>query len=340
MKRVGNLMARIVHSDNLREAFLRAARGKSAREEVIAFRCHLPEELASMARELADGTYCFGEYRRFMVFDRKPRQICAAPFRDRVAMHAMMRICHPVFDAYQVCDSYASRPNKGTYAALERARSFARRYEWFVKLDVRRFFDSIDHGVLMQQLSSLFKDRILLRLWEQLVEGYEASPGRGLPIGNLTSQYFANHYLAAADHRLHEQWHVPAAVRYMDDLLLFGDDRKGLKAVVTSYRNFLSDVLRLDLHEPVMNRTCSGVPFLGYVVFPARLHLQLESRRRFRRHLAMVEKLYDDGYISESICRNRIVSLYSYIGKADSLPLRQSILIKKGESPKRPAPIA
>ena len=252
-KRVGGLMPRIASLDNLHEAFLRAARGKQGKMAVAGFRSQLDQNLLAMQQQLLDGTFRFGRYHFFVVHDPKRRVICAASFPERVAFHAMMRICHPVLDSYQVFDSYASRLGKGTYKALERAQQFARRYEWFAKIDVCKYFDSISHDVLLAQLARLFKDPQLLIYFRDLLDTYQASEGRGLPIGNLTSQYFANHYLAVADHYLKEQLRVPAMVRYMDDVLLLADDHRELMGWVEDYSGLLHHHLLLDVHPPVVN---------------------------------------------------------------------------------------
>lgn len=147
-----------------------------------------------MSLQLLDGSFRFGQYHFFTVYDPKRRTICAASFPERVVFHAMMRICHPVFDDFQIFDSYASRIGKGTYKALERAQQYAKRYQYFAKLDVCKYFDSIDHEVMLHQLCRLFKDSQLLIFFRDLLDSYETSEGRGLPIGNLTSQYFANDY--------------------------------------------------------------------------------------------------------------------------------------------------
>lgn len=326
-------MERIAHFDNLHEAFLRAVRGKNNRYEAQFFRLHLDENIERMGRELLEGVYRFGAYRRFEIFDRKKRLICAAPFRDRVVMHAMMRICHPVFDGYQIYDSYASRLGKGTYEALGRARRYARRYAWYVKTDVCKCFDSISHEKLYGQLCSLFKDRQLLDYFHQLIEGYSVGVGRGVPIGNLTSQYFVNHYLGVADHYLKEVVNIPAMVRYMDDVVLFSDSRSFLSDAVARYHAFLTDSLLLKSHEPVMNYTRCGVPFLGYVVFPNYLHLSFASRHRFRRKLRSVSRQFAEEKMTEEQCRSRFASLYSFADKADSVAFRRKVYQEQGAFP-------
>lgn len=333
MKRAGRLMERIVLLDNLREAFLLVIRGKQQSVEARRFRENLDRELAIMAERMQGGNYRFGKYYTFTIYDPKMRTICAAPLRDRVAMQAMMRICHPVFDSYQIFDSYASRPSKGTHKALERAVYFARRNEWFAKLDVRRFFYSVSHEVMLDQLEHLFKDRLLLEYFRQQINGYEDEQGRGLPIGNLTSQYFANHYLAEADHYLKEQLQARCVVRYMDDILLFAESRQELMRLIDEYRRFVEDRLRLRLHEPVVNRCAKGVPFLGYVIHTDRITLSLRSRRRFRQKLREMTNEYEHDKIDDRKYRERLTALYAFVQHADAKPLLRKIIEKEGFFP-------
>ena len=326
-------MERIVHPDNLREAFLRAVRGKACHQETQRFRLHIDDELARIADELLSGCYCFGSYRMFTVFDPKRRTICAAPFRDRVTMHAMMRVCHPVFEAYQVNDSYASRVGRGQYKALDRVRQLMPADGWFAKLDVQGFFGSIDHEVMSKQLHALFKDPLLLDYFDRLIRGYAVSDGRGLPIGNLTSQYFANHYLAVADHYLKEQLHARYAVRYMDDTLLLDTDRSRLGSLIRDYTSFVEEHLLLRLHPPVINRCRMGIPFLGYVLFPGRVHLSLRSRRRSRHRLAMISEAFIDNRLTEHDYHQRLTALYAFTAYADASPFRKAVAEEQGLLP-------
>ena len=333
MKRVGNLMQLVVTADNLFEAYLRAKRGKGDKKEVLRFQEHLEEKLNGIAWELACDSYTVGDYYRFIIFDPKKRMICAAPFRDRVAMHAMMRVCHLVFDNYQIFDSYASRKQKGTYAAIERTKTFVKKYQWFAKLDVCHFFDSISHEVLSGQLESLFKDKILLNSFGRIIDGYHTEAGRGLPIGNLTSQYFANHYLAQGDHLLKEKLHALAMVRYMDDIILFDNDKERLKAIVRNYITYAYETLSLKMHELIINRCHYGVPFLGYVVFPNKTNLNLSSRRRFVRHLMDLSWMYECGFLSENIYRERLNSVFSFVNHADSKAYQRKVMNNLGIFP-------
>lgn len=325
MKREGNLMPLIIDPDNLRASFLRAFKGKSGKAEAESFHDSLDEQLQIIADQLLTATYDFSNYREFLIYEPKPRLISAAPFRTRVALQAMMRVCHDKFDSYQIYDSYASRIGKGTYKALERAMRFAGKYKWFVKLDVRKFFASIDHQVLKSQLCSMFKDEILLQNLYNLIDGFENDSGNGLPIGNLSSQYFANHYMANADHYAKEILKVPALVRYMDDVLMFSNDKDILLAQVDGFEKYVRNVLKLQLHLPVCNRTQSGIPFLGYVVYPYKLRLNQNSRRRLRRRFHRMYSTISELDLCEEIYAMSAQSMLSFAANADTVSLRKQI---------------
>ena len=333
MKRVGNLMPRIVAMENLHEAFLRAARGKSGKAAVIDFRNHLDERLSLIQEHLSDGTFRFGQYHFFTINDPKERTICAASFPERVVFHAMMRICHPVFENYQTNDSYASRIGRGTYKALDRARFFASRYEWFAKIDVCKYFDSINHKVLLGQLSRLFKDSMLLIYFRDLLDTYSVNDGNGLPIGNLTSQYFANHYLSVADHYIKESVRVPAMVRYMDDVLIFSHTKTELLGWVKRYYDYLNSALLLKVHEPVINQSRFGVPFLGYVVYGKHLRLNRRSKERFETKMSKLNTALAHDEITETEYANRATCMMAFVNKADAAGFRRLMMEKKGVYP-------
>ena len=331
-------MPRICHFDNLQQAFLRAVRGKALRPEVIEWRRDVDERLLQMGRELMDGTFEFGRYRFFTIRDPKPRVICAASFDERVAFHAMMRICHPVFDGYQVDGSHASRVGRGVDGALAQLRRHARRYRWFAKLDMRKYFDSISHEVLLGQLVRLFKDKVLLGHFRRLVATYGASAGCGLPIGNLTSQYFANHYLAVADHYAKEQMRVPALLRYMDDVLLFDDDKTRMLDLVMRYVGYVGRELRLDVHEPVVNATRCGVPYIGYVVDGREVRLNGRSRRRYRSKMRRLNEAYTVGEIDDLEASTRAVCLGAFVDRAtNGLSFKRAVARQSSQAatPKR-----
>ena len=329
MKRAGNLFSAIADSDNLRLAFWKARKGKNHSRQVLQYRSDLEKNLNALREEILGGTVEVGQYTFFKIFDPKERNICAAAFREQGLHHALMNVCHPYFERVQIFDSYASRKGKGTYAALDRAKEFTRRYRYFLKIDVRKFFESIHHNVLKTQLGRLFKDEAVLKTLFGIIDSYQAKPDRGVPIGNLTSQYFANHYLSALDHFIKEQLRIKAYVRYMDDMVLWHDDKDVLKRARGAIQTYLQQEMKLELKPPLLNSCARGVPFLGYVVLPFNIRLSLRSRRRFVKKLRGLEENYHTGKWSEAACQRKILPLLAFTRHANTLAFRKSLETKR-----------
>lgn len=266
-------MPLIADIDNLRLAFWKASKGKRNSKEVLAYQKDLDKNLLELQAQIQVGKVTVGKYRYFKIYEPKERQICASAFSEQVLHHALMNICHAYFEKVQVFDSYASRKGKGTYKAIERAQTYSRKYAYFLKLDVRKFFDSIHHKVLKTQLERIFKEDVLLQIFAQIIDSYEASEKRGMPIGNLTSQYFANHYLACLDHFVKEELSCKGYVRYMDDMLLFDEDKERLKMMHQAVENYLCEKLQCALKPLIGKNVVLGVPFLGYLIFPTHIIL-------------------------------------------------------------------
>ena len=204
MNRTGNLYACIAEPENLRLAFLKAIRGKRGKQEVLDYTVRLDKNLRLLRAQLLACQVDVGHYHFFTVHDPKERVICAASFPERVLHHAIMNVCEPVLERYAIHDSYACRTGKGMHAAVLRAQAFARQYPWFLKLDIRKYFESIHHATLMSLLERRFKDQAVLGSIRTILETYAVQPGRGLPIGNLISQHLANFYLGHLDHWIKE----------------------------------------------------------------------------------------------------------------------------------------
>jgi retron-type reverse transcriptase len=202
MKRYGHLFEQVVTFENLCLAAEKAFRGKKDKQRVATFYFHQETEVLRLQEELCSGTYQMRPYRVFEVREPKPRKICAADFRDRVVHHAICNVLDPIFEASSIYDTYACRRDKGSYAAVRRAHEFARRGRYYLKCDVRKYFESVDHAVLKALLRRKIKDETLLALLDRIIDHPipDAVPGKGIPIGNLTSQYFANLYLGELDH--------------------------------------------------------------------------------------------------------------------------------------------
>lgn len=314
--------------DNLRLAAWKAAKGKRYTRAVLAYQDNLEANLSQLRSQIGSGRVEVGNYRYFKVYEPKERQICASAFSEQVLHHALMNVCHDRFDAAQIYDSYASRKGKGTYAALERAKEFSRRYAWFLKLDVRKFFESVHHNVIRRQLSRLFKEQRLLEIFDAILDSYESSPMRGLPIGNLTSQYFANHYLAELDHYIKEKLGIKAYVRYMDDMVLWHQDKEVLKVAHREIESYLGDHLRCVLKPSLLNRSQLGLPFLGYRVFPHHVRLLHHSKFRFIRKMRRVEARYQSGVWDEEVCARHAWPLVAFTEHADARTFRKNVLLR------------
>ena len=276
---------------------------------------HLDENLSLLREQIISGKVDVGHYHYFTIHDPKERMICAASFPERVLHHALMNICHPYFDRTLIYDTYATRIGKGTFAALDKAREGARKYNYVAKLDVRKYFDSVQHTVLKQLLARRFKDKTLLQIFDTLIDSYHTADDCGLPIGNLTSQYFANLYLSNIDHRVKEYWHIPIYIRYMDDVLIFSDDKANLKGVVGDVGEQMK-WMGLNLKPVQILRTEQGVLFLGYRVYPHKLLLAGRSKRRFKKKFLDLEQQREKGIISEQTYTRHILPLLSFIEKA------------------------
>jgi RNA-directed DNA polymerase len=336
MKRTGYLIDMIADPDNLRLAFWKAAKGKRQSGAVLRYQKRLEENLLLLRSQLLSGEVVVGQYKYFTIYEPKERLICAGAFAERVLHHALMNICHPFFEQVQIFHSYASRIGKGVHAAVALSRVHASKYAWYLKLDVRKFFASIHHAALKQQLKRLFKDAILLRIFNSIINSYFISPGCGLPIGNLTSQYFANHFLAELDHFIIEKIRPGAYMRYMDDMILWENDKLLLKKAAKDIDDFMVSRLQLTLKPVQLNRSDNGLPFLGYKVLPWRIMLTKGSKQRFIWKFNHIEKMYHAVFGREATCQAKVLPLLAFVQFADTVAFRKTVILKQsGQSPKR-----
>lgn len=326
MKRKGSLMESIADMDNLRLAFWKSARSRTGKTEVIRYRADLDRNLLELRQAFLSGVYSIGHYNYFTVYEPKERVICASAFPERVLQHAVMNICGYWMDNYQINDSYACRKGKGQYGALEKAARNHRRNRYYLKLDVRKYFENIDHQMMMRLLERRFKDRDLLRLFRQLIDSYAVRPGKGIPIGNLTSQYFANHYLSCSDHYVKEQLRVKDYVRYMDDMVLWGDNRAELLAKERDLRDFIGEHLLLELKPMCFNTTTTGLPFLGYRVYKTHLRLTAQSKKRYIKKSQIYYGLLQAGIWSTADYTTHVLPLDAFVDKAKTLGLKQNVM--------------
>ena len=313
MKRVGYLWHEVLERSNLLRAYHQAARGKRHKQEVQRFSADLDANLDRLRAELESGSYETGHCNVFKVYDPKERTIHAARFEERVFHHALMNLCEPVLERQAVFHSYACREGKGRLKAIAVAQQAARRQAWHLKLDIRKYFESIPHGKLMSRLQRVFKDPHVLHWLDQLIRGHRGAEGKGLPIGSLTSQHLANFYLGPLDRKCQGFPGVHAYARYMDDFVCWADNKADLLAADREIQCYVVETLGLELkHPPSPQRSARGMDFLGYRIFPTHTELNRRSKRRYQRRLSLLGQLHSRHMISESRLQQRLTAATAF----------------------------
>jgi RNA-directed DNA polymerase len=340
-----HLYPQITAFDNLYEAWRKARRGKRYKPAAAAFEHHLDDELITLHDELQAESWQPGGYRSFTVHEPKRRKISAAPFRDRVVHHALVSVIEPIYERKFIFDSYANRQGKGTHAALDRCTHFMRRYPYVLQCDVQQFFPAIDHAVLKQTLAKTIACKPTQRLCCKIIDSgigvlaeeynmrwfpsddlLAAARPRGLPIGNLTSQFWANVYLNELDQFVKHTLRCKGYVRYVDDFLLFAEDKHILHQWRDRIIRFLHS-LRLTIHE---NRAqprpvTQGIPFLGFTVYPDHRRLKRSKGIAYRRHLKMLYGRYQAGEITREDGRSSVMAWLGHVQHGDTWGLRRTM---------------
>lgn len=343
MKRYGNLWTAITDFDNLLYAARQAQRGKRFRENVLEFNFALEQELFTLQRQLRDRSYQPGGYRTFEIKDPKPRLISAAPYRDRVVHHALCHIILPLLEPTLINDTYANRVGYGTHRALKRFTPLARRYRYCLQCDIQKYFPSIDHDLLKGLIRRRLKCPDTLWLIDTIIDASNEPPAvveyfpgddlltplqrrRGLPIGNLTSQLFANLYLSPFDHFVKRDLKLTHYLRYVDDFAAFSDDRQALAEARVAMEDYL-DTLRLKMH-PIKSQlveTRHGVNFVGFRVLPDRIRVRNDNLRRARRRMKRLQKDYETGLITLRPLVQRLQSWEAHLTHGDTYRLRRKL---------------
>ncbi|MBD2341255.1 RNA-dependent DNA polymerase [Calothrix sp. FACHB-156] len=343
MKRYGNLYSQIIKFENILLASRQAQKGKRFRDNVLDFNYHLETELIRLQQQLTDKTYQPGAYRTFHLINPKSRLISAAPYRDRVVHHALCNVIVPIFEKTFIHGSYANRIGFGTHRALRKFTTFARNSRYILQCDIKKYFPSIDHIILKQLIRRKIKCPNTLWLIDTLIDNSnEQEPvidyfggddllapvtrRKGLPIGNLTSQFFANIYLNGFDHFIKEQLKISKYVRYVDDFALFSDEREFLADARLAIEEYLAQ-LRLKIH-PVKSQlfeTKIGASFLGFRIFPHIIRVRNSNLHQARRRLKRLQTNYVQGRIELEKVNQSIQSWFAHLEHGDTWQLRQQI---------------
>lgn len=296
---LGHSYSEIISIENLLGAWREFIRGKKSKLDVIAFSLRLMDNLLELHSDLANHTYRHGPYQAFSIHDPKPRDIHKASVRDRLLHHAIYRILYPFFDKTFIADSYSCRVGKGTHRALNRFREFGNvvsknntRTCWVLKCDIRKFFASVDQAALFDILKKYIPDEDILALLQEIVGSFcSTALGKGLPLGNLTSQLLVNIYMNKFDQFAKHTLKAKYYIRYADDFVIFSEDQYRLGTLIPRISEFLESQMKLKLHpDKVSIKTlASGMDFLGWVHFPDHRVLRTATKRRMMRRLSIAD---------------------------------------------------
>jgi RNA-directed DNA polymerase len=335
----------IVSWENLLLAYRKASKGKRGHPPAAQFEFQLADALLTLQNELVQHTYTPGAYRHFTIHEPKRRKISAAPFRDRVVHHALCNLIDPVFEKRFIPHSYANRKGKGTHLAINHLQHLAKRYPYVLRMDIVQHFPSLDHQILRREVAQVIHDERVLWLVDTILAsgaGVLANeykmvyfPGddlfafhrpRGLPIGNLTSQFWSNVYMNRLDWFVVGKLQCNAYLRYVDDFALFASDKRQLWAWKQAIIDQLAS-MRLTLHdrEAVVSPVNQGIPWLGFVVYPTHRRLKRRNVVQFTRRLERNIDLYEQGIISFAELDASVKGWVNHVRYADTWGLRGHI---------------
>lgn len=349
MRTYKHLYEQLTSFENLYLAYRRARRGKRKVFSVADFELTLETNLLRLQEELLTLNYQPGQYHNFYIYEPKRRLVSAAPFRDRVVHHALCRVIEPIWESRFIHHSYACRIDKGTYSAVDQAHQWVREYPYVLHGDIVKYFPSMDHQILFSLISRRIRDPKVLWLIQSILdtgrdiqireqpdlyfEGddlFAILRPKGLPIGNLTSQFWANVYLHELDMFVKQDLRCKAYLRYMDDFLLFSEQKSQLNDWKMAIKDFLGSRLRLFLHEKksVVIPTRVGLDFCGYILFPDKKKLRRSSVMRFLKRYKLQRRQYATGQLSLGKMRESVQSWIAHAAHADTWRLRSQLFRK------------
>lgn len=280
----------IISIENLCEAWREFICGKKSKKDVAEFSLNLSQNIFKLHQKLKDKTYQHGDYEAFSISDPKPRNIHKASVRDRLLHHALYRKLYPFFNKTFIADSFSCRINKGTHKAIGRFQSFAYKVSrnntktcWILKCDIKKFFASVNHGVLLRILNEYIPDKNILWLLNEVISSFQT----GLPLGNLTSQLLVNIYMNEFDQFIKHKLKIKHYIRYADDFVILSDNKKYLSELIKPIQGFLSERLKLELHpnKVFIKTLASGVDFLGWIHFTDHRVLRTSTKRRMLKRI-------------------------------------------------------
>ncbi|MFA5967153.1 MAG: reverse transcriptase/maturase family protein [Patescibacteria group bacterium] len=332
MKTIKDYYNRIISLENLLEAWQEFVIDKRSRKDVQQFQRDLMANIIKLHRDLASGKYYHSAYSPFKISDPKPRNIHKAKIRDRLLHKAIYRMLYPIWDKTFIFDSYSCRNNKGTHRAFIKladvSRKISKNYTrpcFALKLDIRKFFDSVDHKVLIDLLSERIEDKELLKLLHKIISSFEHSPGKGMPLGNLTSQLFANVYLDPLDQFAKHCLKAKYYLRYADDFVFLSNNPDELLGYLVEVNQFLKTELKLKMHpDKISFRKLNwGIDYVGYIALSHYRLPRAKTVKRIDKKISQSLKAGDLDYIAKAM-----PSYLGYLGHADAHKLSDNLLRK------------
>ncbi len=329
MKVHEHIFEHAIMPEHLFAAWEEFKKGKTSRADVQAFEWKLEENIFQLHHDLLNGTYRHGSYHAFRICDPKQRQIHKATVRDRIVHHAVFKTLNPIFEPTFIAHSFSCRIGKGTHRGVDALETMLRKVRrnhtrscFALKCDIHKFFASVDHPILLQILAKRVKDERMMRLLRDIIESF---PSGGIPIGNLTSQLFANVYMNEFDQFMEHHLKIKHYIRYTDDFIIVSNDEEYLQNLLPLFDSFLYDHLHLLLHphKVSIRKYSQGIDFLGYVVLPHHRMLRTKTKRRMIRRLEEKEKACDAGIIDRSSLEQSLQSYLGVLSHANTVRLGQ-----------------
>lgn len=331
-----NLYQQLLSFEALHSAWAKAQRGRRYKPAVLAFESSLEENLLLILADLESGAYRTGAYRRFFVFEPKKREIARLrDFRDRVVQHAIVAALNPIYERMFIADSFACRKDKGTHAGANRSQQMLRAVRrehdaaFALKCDISKYFDNIHHDILLRIIARKVSDKRMLNLISDILSSY--SEGKGIPLGNLTSQLFANIYLNELDQHVKRELKETHYIRYMDDFVILSNDKVHLHELRGHLESWLRHHLRLELNAktavfPVSAKNGRPLDFLGYRILPNRRMLRRGSITRMRQKIKILHQQYANHEIDFTQIKQAMSSHIAHANHADSHGILLSVL--------------
>lgn len=326
MKTVKDIMKKICTPANALKAYFKARKCKRYRPEVLEFETDREENLFRAVQILKDGTYQPGQYRVFKVWEPKERIIMALPFFDRVIQHMIVNFIEPIFEKRFIFQSYACRKGKGVHEASETLSKWLYELEvkkgkriYAIKGDIHHYFQSVDHVILKQEIRRYISDKALLKILDRVIDHNGIfPPGVGIPVGNLTSQLFANVYLNKLDQFVKHEMKVKYYVRYMDDFIILSEDPEELRRLLAEIENFLKRELKLELNpKTTILAAKNGINFVGYIHYKDHKKIRKDAMRRLKKLL----RAFETGEVDLEYFDRSVASRFGHMEHADTYNL-------------------